>query len=66
MPLEWACADDDAAAAEIDIATIVTMVDAIWAPMTAAVPNGMGAPKPDALRSARGRGDTAAPVDGPL
>ncbi len=32
----------------IDIATIVTMVDAIWAPMTAAVPNGMGPPKPDA------------------
>jgi hypothetical protein len=41
----WACADDDAAAAEIDVATVVTIVQAIWDKMS----NDMGGPpKPDA------------------
>lgn len=41
----WACADDDAQTAEIDIATVVTLVQSIWDKMS----NDMGGPpKPDA------------------
>lgn len=45
----WACADNDPAAAEIDIATVVVMVAEIWGPMTAEVPAGMGPPKADTV-----------------
>ena len=42
----WACADADAQAAEIDVATVVTLVQGIWDKMS----NDMGGPpKPDAI-----------------
>ena len=44
----WACADNDAAAAEIDIATVVTLLNSIWSTMVLAPPDGMGPPKADA------------------
>ena len=44
----WACADAGEQDAEIDIATVVAMMNAIWEPMTRPVPQGMGPPLPDA------------------
>ena len=43
----WACRDQDAAAADQAIATLGTMLNEIWGPMTKPEPDGMGPPLPD-------------------
>ncbi|MEP7360102.1 MAG: hypothetical protein ABI744_00850 [Chloroflexota bacterium] len=45
----WACRDGDASAAEAAIASLSTLVGAIWGPMTTPEPNGMGEPLPDGI-----------------
>jgi hypothetical protein len=45
----WACADNDTDAAELDIATVVVLVDSIWAEMIKGPPDGMGPPKADTV-----------------
>ncbi len=43
----WACRDQDAAAADSDVAALSAMITDIWGPMTRAAPDGMGSPLPD-------------------
>jgi hypothetical protein len=43
----WACAGSDAAAASHDVATVASLMEELWAPMTMAPPAGMGPPIAD-------------------
>jgi len=47
----WACSDAGAQQAQSDIANGIALIKTVWDPMSAAVPNGMGAPVPDAFRA---------------
>jgi hypothetical protein len=47
----WACQDAGAQEAQNDIANAVALIKTVWDPMTAAIPNGMGTPIPDAFGS---------------